>query len=107
MPVQHLSVEEVAVLTGLPATIIRRYAEVGLITPSPDYTEVELRELRRVRRLVDDLGLNHEAIEILLRMRQRILVLEQELRQLRAELRARRAPGHIESWIEAVWRDLP
>jgi hypothetical protein len=96
---------EAAAAVALDVTVVRRYAELGLITSAHGYSEIELAELRRVRRLMEDLELDHGAIEIVLRMRRRVLMLQAEVRRLEVELRdARRllAPD----WIEGDWRDL-
>ena len=53
---------------------------VGLVTPSPEgYSEAEVAELRRVRRLHEDLELDHAAIEIVLHMARRIRELSAEI----------------------------
>ncbi len=98
-----LSMEETASITGLPVAVVRFYAECGLIVPATGYTEEHICELRRVRRLMHDLELEQDAIEILLRMRQRILALEQEVRQLQATIQVQQTQHTIETWFEAEW----
>lgn len=98
-----LNVEETASITGLPVTVLRFYAECGLIAPATGYTEEHICELRRVRRLMHDLELQQDAIEILLRMRQRILDLEEEVRHLQATVQAQQTQHTIETWVEAEW----
>jgi hypothetical protein len=64
--------------------------------------------LRRVRRLIDDLELDHPAIEVVLRMRRRLLALEAEVQQLSGELRTlRRVSYTSSSWVEGEWTDMP
>lgn len=106
MEYRLLSPEEVARAADLPVAVVQFYASIGLIVPIAGYSEADLCELRRVRRLMDDLGLEHEAIEIILRMRQRMLALEQEVYQLRALLRARRSSRLHDSWLDADWDEL-
>ena len=66
--------EIAARLVRLPAARVRRYVRVGLIRPTqlegrtPFFGEEELARLRRIRRLVDDLGLNMAGVEIVLRL---------------------------------------
>lgn len=109
MTYQIVTIEEAATIVGLPATIVSFYTEVGLIGASSStggYTEEHLRELRRVRRLMQDLDLSPEAVEVVLRMRQRILALEQEVCQLRAEAQvARTRQQTTETWFEADWHE--
>lgn len=53
---------------------IRRYVRAGLVRPRRGegtdllFSEAELEQLRRIRRLVDDLGLNLAGVEVVLRL---------------------------------------
>lgn len=97
-----LSLDEVAAAVALEAAVVRRYAEIGLIRPGrPGYAPADLAELRRVRRLMDDLELDHSAIEIVLRMRRQILALQAEVRRMSAELRAAQRRRPPRSWADA------
>jgi DNA-binding transcriptional MerR regulator len=101
-----LDAQEAARLARLDVTIVWHYAEIGLIVPSEKegYTEAELAELRRVRRLHDQLELDYAAIEIVLRMARRIRELSDEL----AGLRKTRAPRREAiDWVDAEWEDWP
>jgi hypothetical protein len=49
------------------------------------YTEAELSDLRCARRLIYDLGFEAEAVEVVLRMRKRILALQRQVAQLQSE----------------------
>lgn len=66
--------EVAARLVRLPAGRVRRYVRVGLIRPTRlegrtvFFGEEELARLRRIRRLVEDLGLNMAGVEIVLRL---------------------------------------
>jgi DNA-binding transcriptional MerR regulator len=83
-----------------------QYAELGLITPSPEgYSDDDLAELRRVRRLREELELDHPAIEIVLRMRRRIVSLEGRIRKLESAPLAAHGSRDQEDWIEAEWYD--
>jgi DNA-binding transcriptional MerR regulator len=67
----------------LPVARLRRYIRIGLVRPSqleggPQFDDVEMARLRRIRRLADDLGLNSAAIEIVLRLIDQIEALQQE-----------------------------
>jgi len=91
---------------GLPAALVRDLFDHGLISLSEAQREVDLRELRRARRLRDDLELQHAAITIILRLRQRTVALQHELTQLRNAARATPpAPPHG-AWSEAEWMIL-
>lgn len=97
------TLDQLATQIGLPAQLVRDLFENGLISLDEAQREADLRELRRARRLRDDLELEHAAITIILRLRQRTLVLQNEIIQLR---RAIRAPATIlprDAWSEAEW----
>jgi len=95
--------EEVARVTRMDVTLVGHYAEIGLVTPSPEgYSEAEVAELRRARRLHEDLGLDREAVEIVLRMARRIRELSAAIRRLESERPALRDES---DWLEAEWED--
>jgi MerR family transcriptional regulator/heat shock protein HspR len=77
---QHTSIEVAARRTGLEPHTIRRCLRVGLVSRS--LTEDDLADLRRVRRLTE-LEVNLAGVEIIVRMRRRIVELEAELAHLR------------------------
>jgi DNA-binding transcriptional MerR regulator len=73
---QHTAIDIAARRTGLEPRTIRRCLRVGLVSTS--LTEDDLAELRRVRRLTE-LEVNLAGVEIIVRMRRRIVELEAEL----------------------------
>ena len=98
-----LDAEEVARVARIDVTLVGHYAEIGLVTPSPEgYSEVEVAELRRARRLQEDLGLELEAVEIVLQMARRIRELSAEVRRLESE---RPAARDEPEWLEAEWEE--
>ena len=101
-----LDQDEAAAATALEVTVVRLCAESGLIAPRQGYGEADLAELRRVRRLINDLGLDHPAIEVVLRMRRRLLALQAEVQRLETELRMSRGIAHRTTWVDAEWTEL-
>ena len=101
-----LDQDEAAAVTALEVMVVRLCAESGLIAPAQGYGEAELAELRRVRRLINDLGLDHPAIEVVLRMRRRLLALQAEVQRLETELRMSRGIARRTTWVDAEWTDL-
>jgi len=79
-------------LLGTHVQTLRYYERVGVLAPSRSrgnirlYSERDLARLREVRRLMDDLGVNLAGAEVVLKMRDRIIELEQERDRLREEL---------------------
>src|SRR5437879_4183386 len=82
----YCSMAVAAHLSGISVTRLRQLVRQGLITPPvvergrPLFGELELAELRKIRRLTNDLGVNLAGVEIILR-------LTEELASLRANLR--------------------
>jgi DNA-binding transcriptional MerR regulator len=104
---RRLNPDEAATATRMDIGIVWHYAELGLIAPSSDgYTDADLAELRRVRRLWEDLGLDHPAIEVVLRMSRRILALQAEVRRLKSAASAGRGQRRQRGWVEAEWDEL-
>jgi DNA-binding transcriptional MerR regulator len=77
---QAISIKTAARRAAVNGQVVEYCVEVGLMEER--LTEADLRDLRRVRRLMS-LGVNLEAAEIILRMRRRIQGLEAELARLR------------------------
>ena len=96
--------EQAAKLARIDVTLVWRYAEIGLVAPTPEgYSEAEVAELRRARRLHEDLGLAPEAIEIVLGMARRIRELQAEIRGLQSASSA--GSEGERDWTEADWED--
>ncbi|ABQ91458.1 MAG: hypothetical protein J7463_14800 [Roseiflexus sp.] len=103
MLIRRINPETLAAQTGLPVEVIQELIDLGLIGTLPEPTETDLRELRRVRRLIDTLGLSHEAVDVILQMRRRLVALQNEVAQLRMELSERHRVERTSVWIEAEW----
>jgi hypothetical protein len=102
-----LSQDEAAMEVALDLAVVRLCAESGLIAPPQGYDEADLAELRRVRRLIEDLGLDQSAVELVVRMRRRLLTLQAQVQRIETELRlARRTPSPA-LWVDAEWVDVP
>jgi hypothetical protein len=108
MPAEYtrLTLDAAAATAELEIAIVRRYAELGLIAAPAGYGAPELAELRRVRRLMHELELDHPAIEIVLRMRRQLLALQAEIRRLEAELRSAAPMPAVGDMVDAEWEDL-
>ncbi len=102
-----LSQAEAATAAGIDLTVVRLCAESGLIAPAQGYDEAALAELRRVRRLIEDLGLDQPAIEVVVRMRRRLLALQAQVQRLETELRLARRTRFAGLWVDGEWTDVP
>ena len=79
-------------ILGMQTHNLRYYEKIGIIEPYRSrgnirlYSEEDIVLLRRVKSLVDDMGVNLAGVEVILRMAQRINELQNEVEQLRGEL---------------------
>ncbi len=71
---------------------LRYYERVGIIEPKRSrgnvrlYSDYDIALLKRVKSLVDDMGVNLPGVEVILRMMQRVGELQNELEQAHEEL---------------------
>ena len=83
-------------MVGVQVHTLRYYEKIGVIEPSRSqgnirlYSEREITLLHRVKTLMDDLGVNLAAVEVILRMSQRMAELQNQVRELESELRKSR-----------------
>ena len=75
---------------------LRYYEKIGIIEPYRSrgnirlYSESDIALLHRVRSLVGDMGVNLAGAEVILRMLQRMSEMQNELEQVREELKSLR-----------------
>jgi MerR family transcriptional regulator, heat shock protein HspR len=71
---------------------LRYYERVGIIEPGRSrgnvrlYSDRDIATLKRVKSMVDDMGINLPGVEVILRMMQRVGELQNELVQAQEEL---------------------
>jgi|TARA_B100002003_G_C13888863_1_gene433576 MerR family transcriptional regulator/heat shock protein HspR len=72
---------------------LRYYEKVGVTEPSRSkgnirlYSDKDVAHLRRVKTLMDDLGVNLAGVEVILRMAQRMTDLQNHIERLESELK--------------------
>jgi len=78
---------------------LRYYEKIGIIEPYRSqgnirlYSERDIALLRKVKSMVEDLGVNLAGVEVVLHMMERMNEVQDELRQARKELRKLREEG--------------
>lgn len=78
-----------AELVGMHEQSLRLYERRGLVTPNRTrgnarrFTEADIEQIRFIKRLVDDLGVNLAGVEVIMHMRQQLLDAQRELDELR------------------------
>ena len=79
-------------MVGVRTHTLRYYERVGIVEPSRSrgnirlYSESDISQLRRVKTLMDDLGVNLAGVEVIMRMVQRMLELQGQVQELEDEL---------------------
>jgi MerR family transcriptional regulator/heat shock protein HspR len=93
-------------MVGLHAQSLRHYERVGLVRPSRSqgrvrlYSQADVARLRQIQRLIQDLGVNLAGAEVIIRMNERIRLMEAEMERLRQELQ-----GYRDRVLPAVRRE--
>ena len=95
-------ISAVAEMYGIHPQTLRLYEREGLLKPSRTegntrlYSEEDLEQLETILTLTRDLGVNLAGVEVILRMNERMQVMESEMEDLRQQLqhlRDRRLPA--------------
>ena len=82
-----------AKILGIQTHTLRYYERVGIVEPSRSrgnirlYSEEDLEQLRHVKSLIEELGVNLAGAEVILRMAQQIALLQAKLQELEDELK--------------------
>ena len=95
-------------MVGMHAQSLRHYERVGLVRPSRSqgrqrlYSAADVARLRQIQRLIQDLGVNLAGAEVIIRMNERIRLMEAEMERLRGELQ-----GYRDRVLPAVANEEP
>ena len=80
-------------MVGVQTHTLRYYERIGIIEPSRSsgrirlYSEKDIAQLRRVKTVMEELGVNLAGVEVILRMVERISELQQEVGKLELEVK--------------------
>lgn len=91
MSERSYTIRVAAELCGLHEQSLRLYERRGLVAPhrtpgnARRFSDDHIEQIRFIKRLVDDLGVNLAGVEVILHMRQQLLEVQRELDELRAE----------------------
>jgi MerR family transcriptional regulator/heat shock protein HspR len=82
-----------AKILGIQTHTLRYYERIGVVEPSRTpgnirlYSERDLEQLKRVKTLIEDLGVNLAGAEVILRMTRQITELQMRIQELESELK--------------------
>jgi MerR family transcriptional regulator, heat shock protein HspR len=87
------AISVVAARCGVRKGTLRRYEEWGLLEPVRAgrrrlYSETDIEHVQRVRRLVEDLGINLAGAAAVMHLREQVIALQRELEDLREQRNA-------------------
>ncbi len=80
-------------MLGIQTYTLRYYERIGVIEPGRSqgnirlYSERDIDLLRRVKTLVEDMGVNLAGVEVILRLMQRMNKMQNELEKLASEVK--------------------
>jgi MerR family transcriptional regulator/heat shock protein HspR len=84
-------------ILGVQTYTLRYYERIGVIEPKRSqgnirlYSEGDIALLRRVKTLVEDMGINLAGVEVILRLMQRMGELQNELEKVESEVKRLRS----------------
>lgn len=82
-----------AMMLGVQTYTLRYYEKIGIMEPSRSkgnirlYSNRDIARLKRVKTLMDDLGINLAGVEVVLRMTQRMTELQHRVEELESKLK--------------------
>ena len=91
MEKQFYTIKVAAELCGMHEQSLRMYERRGLIAPQRSsgnirqFSDADVEQIRFIKRLVDDLGVNLAGVEVILHMRDQLIQAQRELTALRGE----------------------
>ncbi len=100
-PVYLISV--VANMLNIHPQTLRQYEREGLVEPSRTkgrmrlYSQADIDRMKLILRLTRDMGVNLAGVDVILRLRDTMERLENEIEQLREELHSLNRPGSVPS----------
>ena len=86
-------------MVGVQTYTLRYYEKIGIIEPSRSegrlrlYSDRDIARLRRVKTLMDDMGVNLAGVEVVLRMAQHMTELQRRVEELESEIERLRGAG--------------
>ena len=86
-------------MLGVHTHTLRYYEKIGIMEPSRSrgnirlYSDSDISRLKRVKSLMDDLGVNLAGVEVILRMGERMVELQHRISELETELKRLKKNG--------------
>ena len=87
-------------MVGVETHTLRYYERIGIVTPLRSqgnirlYSERDISQIRRIKNLMEDLGVNLAGIDVILRMAKQISQLQERIDELESEIKKLRGGGN-------------
>lgn len=85
-------------IVGIEAHTLRYYERLGLVQPYRSrgniryYSEIDVERLRRVKALMDDLGINLAGVEVVIRMAEKMAEMQHQIQEMESEIEQLKQP---------------
>lgn len=92
-------------IVGVGTQTLRYYERAGLVSPSRSegkrrlYSQADVERLKKIKRLTEDLGINLAGVEVILRLMNHIIELENKIQQMEIEIAHLKRKNEFESNI--------
>ena len=79
-------------MLGIQSHTLRYYERIGIIEPSRSkgnirlYSQSDIAYVKQLKRLMDELGVNMAGVEVIMRMAERMSILQRRVDELEGEL---------------------
>lgn len=80
-----------AKMSGLHVQTLRYYEKAGIVEPTRSegnirlYSEQDIERIRRIKTLINDLGVNLAGVDVIMRMAERMSQLEATIREMKSK----------------------
>jgi MerR family transcriptional regulator/heat shock protein HspR len=87
-------------IVGIETHTLRYYERLGLVQPYRSegniryYSEIDIEQLRHVKKLMGDLGVNPAGVEVVIRMAQKMAEMQKQIEELTSELEQLKPAKH-------------
>ena len=87
-------------MVGVETHTLRYYERIGIVTPLRSqgnirlYSERDISQIRRIKNLMEDLGVNLAGIDVILRMAKQISQLQERIDELESVIKKLRGGGN-------------
>ena len=79
-------------IVGIETYTLRYYESIGLVRPYRSkgniryYSEADIERLRHIKNLMGDLGINLAAVEVVIRMAEKIAEMQHQIKEMEAKI---------------------